>query len=197
MEQALKRNTYDINTLNKTYTKFEKNFFKWQTDLLDYEKENAIELHQEFMDGMSLIQSQMVEIQGHMSRADEEQLEQVESFVRQLQEVEDAEAAANKEKNLTSHGDDNVKKGKGSSRGGNNSREGSNSIGGNNSRGGSCVSTGTRLKRKQTGDGKCRTIKRGGGRNGDRGGGSGGSGRGGRSLLPFHNLLNGEGFRCE
>ncbi|XP_047331424.1 keratin, type I cytoskeletal 9-like [Impatiens glandulifera] len=170
MELAMKRNTYEINILNKTYTKFEKNFFKWQTDLLDCERENSIELHQEVMDRMSLIQIQMVELQGHMSRADVERLEQDDSFARQIQVVEDAEAAANKEKNIISHNNDNVKKGEVSSRGG------------SSSRGGGGVSTGTRSKRKQTGDGSCRPTKRGGGRSGDHGGGSG---LGGRSLPPL------------
>ncbi|XP_047320590.1 inhibitor of growth protein 1 homolog [Impatiens glandulifera] len=124
----MKKNTYEINILNKTYAKFEKNFFKRKTDLYDCE--------------------------------------------RKIQAIEDAEAAANKEKSLIFHGDDHVKKGGGSSRGN------------GSSKGGNGVSTGTISKRKQTGDGSCRPIKRGGGRNGDRG-----SGSGGHSLPPFRNLL--------
>ncbi|XP_047337351.1 protein LSM14 homolog A-like [Impatiens glandulifera] len=182
MEQTLKRNTYEINTLNKTNTKFEKNFLKRQSDLLDCERENSIELHNEVMDGISLLRNQMVEIQGNMSRADAERLEQADSFARKIQAEEDAKAAADKEKNLITQGDDN------------------------SSRRGGGVSTGTRSKRRQTSDKNDRPFKRGGGRSGDRdgrssggdrGGRSGGSGRGGRSLSPFRNLLNGEEFSSQ
>ncbi|XP_047312501.1 keratin, type I cytoskeletal 9-like [Impatiens glandulifera] len=158
------------------------------------EMENAIELHNEVMDGMNLIQNQMIEIQGHMSRADVERLEQADSFARQIQTAEDAQEGADKEKNLISQGDDYVKKGEGSSRSG------------ISSRGGDGVSTGTRSKRKKTGDESNRPIKRGRGRIGDHGGRSGGgdpggrgggSGRGGRSLPPFRNLLIGEEFSSQ
>ncbi|XP_047339872.1 single-stranded DNA-binding protein 1-like [Impatiens glandulifera] len=170
MEKTLKRNTYEINTLNKTYTKFEKNFFRRKSDLIDCERENAVELHNEVIDEISLLRNQMVKIQGNMSRADAERLEQADSFARNIQAEEDAKAAAEKEKNLITQGDDN------------------------SGRRGGGVSTDTRSKRKPTGDDSDRPIKRGGGRigdrggrssGGDRGGRSGGSGRGGRSLPPF------------
>ncbi|XP_047327139.1 forkhead box protein D1-like [Impatiens glandulifera] len=149
--------------------------------MFDCERKFNIELHQEFMAGVSLIQSQMVEVQGHMNRADAKRMEQTDSFARQIQAVEDAEAATNKEKNLISRDDDNVKKGEGSFRGGGSSRGG--------------ISAGTKSKKKPTDEGSCRPTKRGGGRSGDRGGGSGGrGGRGGHSLPPFQNLLSGDGF---
>ncbi|XP_047313895.1 keratin, type I cytoskeletal 10-like [Impatiens glandulifera] len=179
---TLKKNTYEIHILNKSYTKFGKNFFKQKTDLLDYEREKVVELHNEVMDGISLLRDQMVEIQGNMSRADAERLEQNDSFARKIQAEEDAKSATEKEKNLITQGDDN------------------------SGRRGGGVSTGTRSKRKPTGDDNIRPIKRGGGHSGDRsgrssggdsGGRSGGSGRGGRSLPLFRNLLTGKEFSCQ
>ncbi|XP_047314433.1 RNA polymerase-associated protein LEO1-like [Impatiens glandulifera] len=182
MEQTLKKNTFEINYLNKTFTMFEKNLFKRQTELNDCDRENNIKLHNE-EDGISLLRNQMVEIQGNMSRADAKRLEQNESFARKIQDEEDAQAASEKEQNLITQGDDN------------------------SGRRGSGVSTGTRSKRKKTDDESDRPNKRGGGRRSDcggrsggrsgvsdRGGRCGGSGRGGRSFPPFHNLLTIEEF---
>ncbi|XP_047342798.1 keratin, type I cytoskeletal 10-like [Impatiens glandulifera] len=147
--------------------------------LIDCERENVVELHNEVMDGISLLRNQMVEIQGNMSRANAERLEQVDSFAKKIQAEEDANVAAEKEKNLITQGVDN------------------------SGRRGGGVSTGTRSKRKPTGNDNDRPIKRGGGRIGDhsgrssegdrggrssgcdRGGRSGGSDRGGRSLPPI------------
>ncbi|XP_047326626.1 U1 small nuclear ribonucleoprotein 70 kDa-like [Impatiens glandulifera] len=176
MEQTLKRNTYEFNTLKKTYTKFEKNFYRRHSDLINYERENAVELHNEVMDGISLLRNQMIEIQDNMSRADAKRLEQADSFSRKIQAEEDSKAVADKEKNLITQGDDNI------------------------GRRGGGVSTCTRSKRKQINDDSDRPIKRGRGRSSDRGGRSSGgdrggrsdgsdrgrrSGRGGRSLPPF------------
>ncbi|XP_047326577.1 protein nemuri-like [Impatiens glandulifera] len=133
-------------------------------------------MHNEVMDGMSLLRDQLVEVQGNMSRADAERLEQADTFARRIQEEENAKVAAEKKKNLITQGEDNSVR-----------------IGGG-------VSTGTRSKRKPTSDDSDRPIKRGGGRSGDRGGRStkgdrggrsGGTGRGGRSLPHFRNLLTG------
>ncbi|XP_047320532.1 keratin, type I cytoskeletal 9-like [Impatiens glandulifera] len=186
MEKTMKRNTYEINMLNNTYSIFEKNFFKRQSERFDCEREFNIDLHQEVMAGMNLVQGQMVELTNHMNRVDAEHMEQADSFSRSIQVVENVEDVADKEKSLIALHDDNVKKGEGSSRG-----SGSSSL-----RGGAL--TGTRSKRKVVDEGGCRLNKRGGGRGGDRGGGSGGRGgrnpSGGRALPQFHNLLTGDGF---
>ncbi|XP_047312616.1 keratin, type I cytoskeletal 9-like [Impatiens glandulifera] len=180
MEQTLKKNTYEVRIVNKSYSKFEKNFFKRQSELLDCKKENNVEMHNEVMDGISLIRDQMVEIQGNIRRADAERLEQADSFARNIQDEKDVKAAAEKEKNFITQGEDN------------------------NGRRGGGVSTGTRSKRNSTGDNSDRPIKKGGGRSGDRGGRSiggrngdlggrsGGTGRGGHSLPHFHKLLTSE-----
>ncbi|XP_047320530.1 inhibitor of growth protein 1 homolog [Impatiens glandulifera] len=47
MEQTLKKNTYEVHIVNKSYTKFEKNFFKRKTELLVYERANVVDLHNE------------------------------------------------------------------------------------------------------------------------------------------------------
>ncbi|XP_047339904.1 protein nemuri-like [Impatiens glandulifera] len=114
------------------------------------------------MAGMNLVQGQMIELTNHMNRADVERMEQVDSFARQIQAIENAEAAVNKEKKLITFDVDNVQKGEGNSRGGGSSRGG--------------VSIGTRSKRKPVDEGGCRPTKRSGGRSGDRGGRSGGRG---------------------
>ncbi|XP_047331508.1 nucleolin 1-like [Impatiens glandulifera] len=173
MELTLKRNTYEVHMVNKTYSKFEKNLFKRKSDLHDIEREINVDLQREVMDGISLIQNQMIEVQCNMRRADAERLEQADSFAKRIHAKEDTKAVAEKEKNLITQGEDN------------------------SGRRGGGVSTGTRSKRKPTSDDSDRPSKRGGGRNGDRGGRVGGIGRGGRSLPPFQNLLTGEGMSGE
>ncbi|XP_047335658.1 keratin, type I cytoskeletal 9-like [Impatiens glandulifera] len=81
MEQTLKKNTYEVHIVNKSYSKFEKNFFKQQSKLFDCERENNIEMHNEVMDAMSLLRYQL--------------------------EEENAKAATEKEKNLITQGEDN------------------------------------------------------------------------------------------
>ncbi|XP_047331502.1 keratin, type I cytoskeletal 10-like [Impatiens glandulifera] len=190
-DQTLKKNTYEVHIVNKSYSKFEKNLFKRQSELFDCERENNIEMHNEVMDEMSLLRDQLVEVQGNMSRADAEMLEHADTFARRIQEEENSKAATEKEKNLITQGEDNSGR-----------------------RGGGALKS-TRSKRKPISDDSDRPIKRGGGRNGDRGGRStrgdrggrsiggdrggrsGGTGRGGRSLPLFHNLLIGEELSYE
>ncbi|XP_047331425.1 keratin, type I cytoskeletal 10-like [Impatiens glandulifera] len=83
MEQTLKKNTYEVHIVNKSYTKFEKNFFKWKSEFLDCERENNVEMHNEVMDGMSLLRDELVQAE------------------------EDAKVVAEKEKNLITQGEDN------------------------------------------------------------------------------------------
>ncbi|XP_047309814.1 small RNA binding protein 1-like [Impatiens glandulifera] len=52
----MKINTYENNIVNNTYSKFEKNFFKRQSERSECEKEFNMDLHQEVMDGMNLVQ---------------------------------------------------------------------------------------------------------------------------------------------
>ncbi|XP_047335540.1 keratin, type I cytoskeletal 9-like [Impatiens glandulifera] len=186
LEKTMKRNTYEINIVNTTYSKFEKNLFKRQSAKFEEKREFYLNLNQEIMTGMNLVQDQMVEVTKHMNRVDAERMEQADSFARSIQAMEDVDVVAEKEKPLIALEADIVKKGEGSSRGG-----------GGSSSGG--ASTGTRSKRKAVEEGSCRPFKRGGGRGGDRGGGSGGRGgrapSGGRAPVPqFRNLLTGKGF---
>ncbi|XP_047339910.1 keratin, type I cytoskeletal 9-like [Impatiens glandulifera] len=78
MEQTLKKNTYEFHIVNKSYSKFEKNFFKRKSELFDCERENNIEMHNE-----------------------------ADSFARKILEEEDAKTVAEKEKNLITQGEDN------------------------------------------------------------------------------------------
>ncbi|XP_047320541.1 keratin, type I cytoskeletal 9-like [Impatiens glandulifera] len=191
MEMTLKKNTYEVHMINKTYSKFEKNLFKRQSDLHDAERAINVDLQREVMEGIGLIQNQMIEVQGNMRREDVERLEYADSVAGKFQAEEDANAVAEKEKNLISQGE------------------------GDRDRRGDGVSTGTTSKRKQTSDDSGRPTKRGEGHNGDRGGRStsgtrggrsdgaahggrsDGTGRGGHPLPLFQNLLIGEGMSYE
>ncbi|XP_047340073.1 glycine-rich RNA-binding protein 8-like [Impatiens glandulifera] len=155
--------------------------------MMSLERQINIDHQREVMEGMGLIQNQLVEIQGSMRRTNVERLEYADSIARKFQAEENAKAAE-KEMNLITQGD----------------------------RRGDGATTGTRSKRRPTNDENPRPTKRGGGRSGgdrggrssggdrggrstnsDRGGRNGGSGRGGRGLPSFQNLLTGEGMSGE
>ncbi|XP_047314057.1 keratin, type II cytoskeletal 1-like [Impatiens glandulifera] len=195
LDNTLKKNTYETHVANLNFSKFEKQLFSRQSEMMSLERQINFDNHREVLESMELYKNQLIEIQGSLRRTEGERLEYADSIARMFQEKENAKAVAEREQSRITQGEP--------------------------SRRGDGVSTGTRSKRAPTNDENPRPTKRGGGRSGgdrggrcsgggrggqsgndrggrssggDRGGRTSGRGRGGRALPSFQNLLTGEGI---
>ncbi|XP_047331588.1 keratin, type II cytoskeletal 1-like [Impatiens glandulifera] len=195
LDNTLKKNTHETHISNSNFSRFEKQFFSHESEMMSLERQINLDNQREIMETMELFKNQLVEIQGSMNRIDAERLEYVDSIARKFQAEENAKVGAEKEQNRFTQGKPR--------------RE----------RRGDGVSTSTRSKRPSTNDKNLRPTKRGEGRSGgdrggrssggghgerpcsdrggrssgsDRGGRSDGAARGGRALPPFCNLLTGQ-----
>ncbi|XP_047335603.1 keratin, type I cytoskeletal 10-like [Impatiens glandulifera] len=193
LDKTLKKNTYETHVSNSNFSKFKKQLFSRQLEMMSLERQINLDNQREIMETMELFQNRLVEIQGSMRRTDAERLEYADSIARKFQAKENAKAGAEKEQTRITQGEP--------------------------SRRSDSISTGTRSKRAPTNDENTRPTKIGGGRSGgdrggrssgggrggrpgsdrggrsnggDRGGQSDGTARGGRALPPFRNLLTGQ-----
>ncbi|XP_047320492.1 keratin, type I cytoskeletal 9-like [Impatiens glandulifera] len=174
MEQTLKKNTYEVHMVNKTYSKFEKNLFKRQSELLDIERAINVDLQREVVAEKE---------KNHITQGEDYSRRRGGGVLTRTK---------SKRKPTSDDSDGPSKRG-----GGRNGDCGGRSTSGDccgrstsGDRGGRSTS-GDRGGRKTSGDRGVRSTR------GDRGGQSGGTGRGGRSLPPFHNLLTGEELSYE
>ncbi|XP_047312497.1 ankycorbin-like [Impatiens glandulifera] len=94
LDNTLKKNTYETHVSNINYSKFEKQLLNRQTELLDIERQINDERHKETLEEFSLVKNRMVEIQGCLSRNDNERQEFADSIARKFQAKENAKANA-------------------------------------------------------------------------------------------------------
>ncbi|XP_047331645.1 cucumisin-like [Impatiens glandulifera] len=94
LDNTLKKNTYETHIVNVNFSKFKKDLFNRQSELLDIERNFNDERHKKTLEEFSLVKNQMVEIQGCMRRNDNERQEFADSITRKFQAKEDAKANA-------------------------------------------------------------------------------------------------------
>ncbi|XP_047331474.1 uncharacterized protein LOC124935055 [Impatiens glandulifera] len=97
LDNTLKKNTYETHVSNINFSKFEKNLFSRQSEMIDIEWQINDDRHRETLDEFSLMKNQMVEIQGFLRRNDSERQEFADSIARKFQAKENAKANAERD----------------------------------------------------------------------------------------------------
>ncbi|XP_047339913.1 keratin, type I cytoskeletal 9-like [Impatiens glandulifera] len=168
LDNTLKKNTYETHVANLNFSKFEKQLFSRQSEMMSLERQINFDNHREVLESMELYKNQLIEIQGTAAEREQSRITQGERSRR-------GEGVSTGTRSMRAPTNDenpsSTKRGGGRSGGDRGGRSSSGGHGGKsgNDRGG-----------RSSGD--------------DRGGRTSGSGCGGRALPPFQNLLTDEGI---
>ncbi|XP_047339947.1 keratin, type I cytoskeletal 10-like [Impatiens glandulifera] len=68
LDNTLKKNTYETHVSNLNFSKFEKQLFSRQSEMMSLERQINLDNHREVIESMELFNSQMIEIQGEPNR---------------------------------------------------------------------------------------------------------------------------------
>ncbi|XP_047320370.1 keratin, type I cytoskeletal 10-like [Impatiens glandulifera] len=177
LDNTLKKNTYETHVANLNFSKFEKELFSRQSEMMSLERQINFDNHRS------------------LRRTEGERLEYADSIARKFQEKENAKAAAEREQSRITQGEPS-RRGDGVSTGTKYKCAPTNDENPRPTKRGGGRSGGDRRGRSNSGGRGGQSGNDRGGRSSgsDRGGRSSGSGRGGRALPPFQNLLTGEGI---